>query len=80
MSKQSQCMVPLSEIIKKDDSILSSQMRRLKRKAIKSKLNNLENIIIDEIDCGGFRIISKDKKISNDDIIMLLRRSLSSFH
>lgn len=46
-----QNMVPLNEIIEKADSILSTQMRKLKQNAKHSKLNNLNNIIIDEMLC-----------------------------
>lgn len=71
MQKQIQNMVPLNEIIEKADSILSTQMRKLKQNAKQSKLNNLNNIIIDEMHCGGFRIICMDENISKDDIRML---------
>lgn len=64
MAIQNQCMVPINEIIVKDDSILSTQMRMLKQNAKKYKLNNLNNIIIDEIHCGGFRIICMDENIT----------------
>lgn len=66
-------MVPLREIIEKDDSILSNQMRKLKQNAKNSKLNNLEDIIIDEIHCGGFRIIFRNGAITNEDIEILCK-------
>ena len=66
-------MVPLSEIIEKADSILWLKWEELKQNAKQSKLNNLNNIIIDEMHCGGFRIICMDENISKDDIRMLCK-------
>ena len=54
-------MVPLSEIIKKDDKILSKNMKKLKHDTLKDMKNNdyeFKDVIIDEIyglDC--YRII-----------------------
>lgn len=56
-----QYMVRLSEIIKKDDKILSKQMRKLKHDTLeKMKNNNYEfrDVIIDEMYNGGYRVLS----------------------
>lgn len=66
-------MVSLRELIEKDDSILSNQMRKLKQNAKNSKLNNLEDIIIDEIHCGGFRILYRKDNITIEDIEILCK-------
>lgn len=55
-----QYMVRLSEIIKKDDKILSKQMRKLKHDTLeKMKNNNYEfrDVIIDEMYNGGYRVL-----------------------
>lgn len=55
-----QCMVPLSEIIKKDDKILSKQMRKLKHDTLDKMKNNnyvFRDVIIDEMYNGGYRVL-----------------------
>ncbi len=55
-----QYMVLLSEIIKKDDKILSKQMRELKHETLKDIKNNdykFEDVMIDEMYNGGYRVI-----------------------
>ena len=55
-----QYMVLLSEIIKKDDKILSKQMRVLKKRTLKYMKDNnyqFEDVMIDEIYNGGYRVI-----------------------
>ena len=55
-----QYMVLLSEIIKKDDKILSKQMRELKKQTLKYMKDNnyqFEDVMIDEIYNGGYRVI-----------------------
>lgn len=53
-----QYMVLLSEIIKKDDKILSKQMRELKKQALRDiKNNDFEDVMIDEMYNGGYRVI-----------------------
>lgn len=56
-----QYMVPLSEIIKKDDKILSKQMRKLKHDTLDKMKNNnymFRDVIIDEMYNGGYRVLS----------------------
>ena len=61
MTTEYQYMVPLSEIIKKDDKIFSKNMKKLKHDTLKEMKNNdyeFKDVIIDEIyglDC--YRII-----------------------
>ena len=55
-----QYMVLLSEIIKKDDKILSKQMRELKHETLEDIKNNdyqFEDVMIDEMYNGGYRVI-----------------------
>ena len=55
-----QCMVLLSEIIKKDDKVLSKQMKQLKKQTLEDIKNNdyqFEDAIIDEMYNGGYRVI-----------------------
>ena len=55
-----QCMVLLSEIIKKDDKVLSKQMKQLKKQTLEDIKNNdyqFEDVIIDEMYNGGYRVI-----------------------
>lgn len=55
-----QYMVPLSEIIKKDDKILTKQMRKLKHETLELMKNNnyvFKDVIIDEMYNGGYRVI-----------------------
>ena len=55
-----QYMVLLSDIIKKDDKILSKQMRELKKRTLEDIKNNeyqFEDVMIDEMYNGGYRII-----------------------
>ena len=53
-----QYMVLLSEIIKKDDKILSKQKRELKKQALRDiKNNDFEDVMIDEMYNGGYRVI-----------------------
>lgn len=55
-----QYMVLLSEIIKKDDKVLSKQMRKLKHETLEEIKNNdyqFEDVIIDEMYNGGYRVI-----------------------
>lgn len=56
-----QYMVRLSEIIKKDDKILSKQMRKLKHDTLEKMKNNnyqFRDVIIDEMYNGGYRVLS----------------------
>ena len=61
MNFEDQNMVPLSEIIKKDDKILSETMKKLKHETLKDLKHNdyvFKDVIIDEIyglDC--YRVI-----------------------